>query len=73
VREEPQSVPSVGAISVGTSWKYNRPCLVANGFQRSEKIVEMKVGELTNFLTNEPTGPDVFNNRRQLSPEDTVI
>tara|TARA_R100001530_G_C4263581_1_gene141196 strand:- start:267 stop:503 length:237 start_codon:yes stop_codon:yes gene_type:complete len=73
LREEPESIPSVGAISVGTSWNNNRPCGVARGFQRSEKIVEVKLGELTNFLTNEPTGPDVFNNCRQLSPEDTVI
>lgn len=73
VGHEPKSVPSVGATSVGTSWKYNRPRGVPCGLQRIEKIVEVKLRELTNLLTNEPTGPDVLYNCRQLSPEDTVI
>jgi hypothetical protein len=73
MREEPQPVSPVGAISDGTSWNNNRPCGVARGFQRSEKRVEMKLGELTNLLTNKPSGPDVLYNVRQFSPEDTVI
>ena len=72
VGQEPQTLPSVQS-SDSPNRNTHRCRLVGNGLHRIEKIVESHLGEISNFFTNKPSGPDVFNNAKQFRPEDTVI
>ena len=57
----------------GTSWKYDRSCLVAFFLQVRKHVVERHTDEPSNVLSNDPTGPNTGNDSQHLRPESAVI
>jgi len=72
VGHNPNSVPAVRGVD-GASRNNNRPCGVADTFQRSKTIVECHVDDASNVLTKHPTGLEFRHNAEHFRPEETVI
>lgn len=55
------------------SWNHKRPCGVAFTFQVRKHIVERQIEDVSNILSNDPSGPQLVDNSKHLRPEVAVI
>jgi len=55
------------------SWNHKRPRFVACGFQVRKHIVERQIEDVSNILSNDPRGPQLFDNSQHIRPEVTVV
>jgi len=72
VGNNPDAVSSVRGVD-GASWNNKRPNGVTFAFQVSKRAVEFHLNEPSNVLSNDPTGPKLFDNSKHFRPEVTRV
>jgi hypothetical protein len=72
VGHNPNPIPEVPGVD-GDSWNNKRLDLVTRVFQVNKRLVEFHVDEPRHVFTNNPSGPDDFDNLEHCRPEVAVI